>query len=89
VRCGDSYLGVYNGGAAPARIWRIRLRPAGIQRDELVEGLTLTDPTQIAFDGKRVLIVSDSGWERIGKGETARATGAQILAIPTGKNCVV
>jgi hypothetical protein len=88
VRCGDSYLGVYNGGAAPARIWRIRLRPGGIQRDELIDGLTLTDPTQIAFDGKRVLVVSDSGWERIGKGETARSKGAQILAIPMAKNCV-
>lgn len=86
VRCGDSYLGVFN-GSAPARIWRIRLRPGGIQRDELVEGLTLTDPTQIAFDGKRVLVVSDSGWERIGKGETVRRAGAQILAIPMGRNC--
>ena len=89
VRCGDSYLGVYNGGAAPARIWRIRVQAAGIQRDELVEGLTLTDPTQIAFDGKRVLVVSDSGWERIGKGEKARATGARILAIPMTKNCAL
>ena len=88
VRCGDSYLGVYNGGAAPARIWRIRMRPGGIQRDELVAGLTLTDPTQIAFDGKRLLIVSDSGWDRIAKGETARRTGAHILALPMGRNCV-
>jgi hypothetical protein len=32
-----------------------------------VDGLTLNDPTQIAFDGKRLLIVSDSGWERIGR----------------------
>ncbi|HEX6740818.1 MAG TPA: hypothetical protein VF079_03365 [Sphingomicrobium sp.] len=87
VRCGDSYLGIYNGGAAPARIWRIRLRPGGIQRDELVEGLTLTDPTQLAFDGKRVLVVSDSGWERIGKGEGGRRSGAQILAIPMARNC--
>jgi len=88
VRCGDSFLGVYNGGAAPARIWRIRMRPGGIQRDELIDGLTLTDPTQIAFDGKRLLLVADSGWERIGKGETARRTGAQILAIPMTRTCI-
>lgn len=87
VRCHDSYLGVYNGGAAPARIWHIGLRPGGIERTELVDGLTLTDPTQIAFDGKRLLIVSDSGWERIGKGEATRRTGAQILAIPLGRDC--
>ena len=87
VRCRDSYLGVYNGGAAPARIWLIRMRPGGIERTELVEGLTLADPTQIAFDGKRLLLVSDSGWERIGKGEATRRKGAQILAIPLGKDC--
>ena len=86
ARCGDSYLGVYNGGAAAARIWRIRLRPGGIQRDELVAGLTLTDPTQIAVDGKRVLVVSDAGWERIAKGEIRR-TGAQILALPVSRDC--
>ena len=87
VRCGDSYLGVYNGGAAPARVWHIRMRPGGIERTELIDGLTLADPTQIAFDGNRLLLVSDSGWERIGKGEAARRTGAQILAIPLGKDC--
>lgn len=87
VRCGDHYLGVYNGGAAPARIWSFRLRPGGIDRSELVEGLTLTDPTQMAFDGKRLLAVSDSGWERIAKGEAVRRTGAQILAIPMSRDC--
>lgn len=87
VRCGDGYLGVYNGGAAPSRIWRIRMRPGGIDRSELVDGLTLTDPTQIAFDGKRLLAVSDSGWERLAKGEATRRSGAQILAIPMSRNC--
>jgi hypothetical protein len=87
VRCRNSYLGVYNGGAAPARVWHIRMRPGGIQRTELADGLTLTDPTQLAFDGKRLLLVSDSGWERLGKGEAARRTGARILAIPLGKDC--
>lgn len=87
VRCRDNYLGVYNGGAAPARVWLFRMRPGGVERTELGDGLTLTDPTQIAFDGKRLLLVSDSGWERIGKGETTRSKGAEILAIPLGKDC--
>ena len=87
VRCRDSYLGVYNGGAAPARVWLFRMRHGGVERTELVNGLMLSDPTQIAFDGKRLLIVSDSGWERIGKGETTRRIGAKILAIPLGKDC--
>jgi len=87
VRCGTSYVGVYNGGAAPARIWQFRVRPGGVDRTELVDGLTLVDPTQIAFDGKKLLLVSDSGWERTGKGEATRQTGARILAIPLGKDC--
>lgn len=87
LRCGEGYLGVYNGGAIPARLYAFRLRRGGIDRSELVDGLTLTDPTQIAFDGKRLLVVSDSGWERIAKGEAARATGAQILAIPLSRDC--
>jgi hypothetical protein len=87
VRCGDHYLGVYNGGAIPARIWSFRLRPGGIDRSELTEGMKLTDPTQIAFDGKRLLLVSDSGWEGVGKGEATRRTGAQILAIPLSRDC--
>jgi hypothetical protein len=87
VRCGDVYLGVYNGGAAPSRIWKIRLRPGGIERTELIDGLTLDDPTQIAFDGRRLLAVAGSGWEALGKGETSRSSGAQILSIPLSRGC--
>ncbi|HKC02738.1 MAG TPA: hypothetical protein VKC17_05480 [Sphingomicrobium sp.] len=87
VRCGEGYLGVYNGGAIPPRLYAFRLRPGRIDRSELVDGLTLADPTQIAFDGKRLLVVSDSGWDRIAKGETTRATGARILAIPMTRRC--
>jgi hypothetical protein len=87
VRCGDHYLGIYNGGAIPARIWSFRLRPGGIDRSELAEGMTLTDPTQIAYDGRRLLLVSDSGWERVAKGETSRRAGAQILSIPLSRDC--
>jgi hypothetical protein len=87
IRCGAGYLGVYNGGAIPARIYAFQVRPGGIDRSELIDGLLLNDPTQIAFDGKRLLVVSDAGWERIAKGEIERRTGAQILAIPMTRNC--
>jgi hypothetical protein len=87
VRCRDSYLGIYSGGAPPSRIWHIRLRPGRIERTELVEGLALSDPTQLAFDGKRLLLVSDSGWDLVGKGEASRRAGAKILSIPLGKDC--
>jgi hypothetical protein len=52
-----------------------------------VEKLTFADPTQISFDGKRLLVVPNSGWERALKGETTRAEGAPIVAIPLGQDC--
>ena len=87
VRCSGYYVGVYNGGAAPSRLWKFEVRATEVLRTELVDGLTLDDPTQIAFDGKRLLVVSESGWERLGKGETTRKTGAKILAIPMTRGC--
>lgn len=85
ARCGDTYFAVYN-GAAPGRLLTIRMRPGGIEYGELIEGLKLPDPTQVAFDGKRLLVVPDSGWTLAMKG-VARATGAPILAIPLGSDC--
>lgn len=87
VRCGETYFGVYNGGAIPPRIYRYRMRPGGIERDELIPGFTLPDATQIAFDGKRLLAVAGSGWDAIGKAERSRATGARIISIPLSPNC--
>ena len=86
LRCGDIYLGVYN-GETPGRILTIRIRLGGTQSGELVKGLTFPDPTQIALDGKRLLVVADSGWEAIGRGETKRRIGAHIVALPLPANC--
>ncbi len=86
VRCGNLYLGGYN-GEVPGRVLTIRMRPNGIETGELVRGLTLPDPTQIAFDGKRLLVVADSGWEVIGKDESRRSIGAHIVAVPLSAGC--
>ena len=86
VRCGDTYLGVYN-GATPGRVVTIRMRPGGIEYGELIADWTLPDPTQIAFDGKRLLVVSNAGWEVAMKGGETRAEGAPIVAVPLGPNC--
>jgi DNA-binding beta-propeller fold protein YncE len=86
LRCGNGYFGVYNGDA-PGRVLTIRMRADGIEYGELVHGLTLSDPTQIALDGKRLLAVSDSGWEAIGKGSAKRSVGAHIVAIPLSAGC--
>jgi hypothetical protein len=72
--------------ATPGRIFAFRIGKEGVDYADLIEGLGLPDPTQIAFDGKRLLIVSDSGWEKAGKGEP-RTKGTPIIAIPLGKDC--
>lgn len=87
ARCGDTYYGIYN-GSSPGRIITFRLTATGIHFGNLEVGdvSTLADPTQIAFDGGRLLVVSDSGWEVAMKG-AARTEGATILGIPLGKDC--
>jgi hypothetical protein len=61
--------------------------PQGIHVDDLIEGLTLPDPTQIAYDGKRLLIVANAGWEAAGKPLTAPRAPAPIVAIPLSTDC--
>ena len=86
VRCGDSYVGVYN-AITPGSLVTFRMRPGGIEYGELIDKLQLPDPTQIAFDGKRLLVVADSGWKGAGEPNSTRTTGATILAIPLGADC--
>jgi hypothetical protein len=58
------------------------------ERDLSVEEVSaLSDPTQLTYDGKRMLIVVDSGWATIDKPESSRVSGAQILAVPLSKDC--
>ena len=85
ARCGDTYFGIYN-GSAPGRLLAFRITKTGIDYADVIEGLRLPDPTQIAFDGKRLLVVADSGWELAGK-NAPRTSGAPILAMPLGKDC--
>ncbi|WP_294123623.1 hypothetical protein [Sphingomonas sp.] len=85
ARCGDTYFGIYN-GSTPGRLLKLTIGKDGADYADLIEGLRLPDPTQVAFDGKRLLLVADSGWELALKGET-RTKGAPILAIPLGKDC--
>jgi len=86
VRCGNGYIGLHN-GETPGRILTIRVRSDRVEYGELVQGLTLPDPTQIAFDGKRLLTIVDSGWGLIGKAASSRSIGAHVVAIPISKGC--
>ncbi len=66
TRCGSTYYGIYN-GAAPGLLVSITRTDKGIEFDQPLGDVTLPDPTQIAFDGKRLLIVADSGWASLDK----------------------
>jgi len=86
TRCGTTYFGIYN-GAAPGRLISFTLGEGHLTMDEPIPQLKLPDPTQVAFDGKRLLIVVDSGWATISKADFRRTAGAAIVAVPLSEDC--
>lgn len=86
VRCGSIYYGIYN-GAAPGRLVSFTIDGETIRYDEPLPALELPDPTQIAYDGRRLLIVPESGWATIDKAGFVRGEAARIIAIPLGPDC--
>jgi hypothetical protein len=86
MRCGSTYFGIYN-GTAPGRLVSFTLGKDQLALDEEIPGLSLPDPTQIAYDGKRLLVVADSGWATIDKPDFKRASGTPILAVPLSEDC--
>ena len=86
VRCGSTYYGLYN-GTAPGLLLSITMTATGIKFDQPLGETTLPDPTQIAYDGKRLLIVADSGWATIDKPAFVRTQGTPVLAIPLSQAC--
>jgi sugar lactone lactonase YvrE len=86
TRCGDIYYGIYN-GATPGLLVSIVPNATGLTFDQPLGDTTLPDPTQVAYDGKRLLIVADSGWATIDKPDFVRTSGAPIIAAPLGSDC--
>ncbi len=87
VRCGSTYYGIYN-GESPGALVAIEPSASGLMLTQpMGEDGSLSDPTQVAFDGKRLLIVADSGWATLDKANFKRTTGTPILAIPLNADC--
>jgi hypothetical protein len=86
TRCGSTYYGIYN-GAAPGLLVSITPTATGLTFDQPLGDVTLPDPTQIAFDGKRLLIVADSGWATLDKRDFKRMKGTPIIAVPVNAEC--
>ena len=86
VRCGSTYYGIYN-GSAPGALVSFTVGDKGIRYEEPLPDLTLPDPTQIAFDGTRLLIVAESGWATLDKPEAPRPSGTPIIGVPLAGDC--
>lgn len=85
LRCGSDYYAIYN-GQAPGEMIRFTVEGERIRYQTVISGGPLVDPTQLATDGKRLLIVANAGWEGASKG-APRARGAPILAVPLAAPC--
>lgn len=86
VRCGSTYFGIYN-GSDRGTLLSFTLGDDGIDVERpLGPTAGLLDPTQIAYDGKRLLVVGNSGWAGIDK-SGARTKGASVEAIPLTAGC--
>jgi hypothetical protein len=77
VRVGEDYYGVHN-GSSPGSLIRFRIDGVKIDVTVVQRGGLLADPTQLAVDGKRLLIVADAGWPAARKPE-APARGADTV----------
>ena len=86
IRCGSIYFGVYN-GSAPGALIVITPATMGLAIELPLAKGVLPDPTQLAYDGKRLLLVADSGWATIDKPGFVRTRGAPIIAIPLSRDC--
>jgi len=83
VRCGQVYYGIYN-GTTPGALVSFTVVESGITAEMLMK---LPDPTQLVYDGKRLLIVADSGWATLDKPDFTRIAGAPIIAVPLSEDC--
>jgi DNA-binding beta-propeller fold protein YncE len=87
VRCGTRYFGIYNGDNPGTLVALEPGKDSLTLNQPLGEDGSLNDPTQIAYDGKRLLIVENSGWATLEKAPGPRTSGARIVAIPLGADC--
>jgi sugar lactone lactonase YvrE len=86
MRCGSSFVGVYN-GQSPGQMIAFAIDGDKIKIREAVEGHSMPDPTQLTSDGKRLLVVANAGWEAALKSDAPRAAGAPILSFPMSAVC--
>lgn len=68
VRVGEDYYAIHN-GSSPGSLVRFRINGMQIDVAVVQRGAPLADPTQLALDGTRLLVVADAGWPGASKPE--------------------
>ena len=86
IRCGSGFLGVYN-GQAPGGLVAFTIEGGKLKLRDPAEGYATVDPTQVASDGQRLLVVPNAGWEAALKSDAPRAEGAAIHSFPLAGVC--
>jgi len=79
VRVGERYFTIYN-ASSPASLIGFRVTGTGIEAEVVHSGAPLDDPTQLATDGARLLVVAEAGWPAATKGYAAPREPAPIVA---------
>ncbi len=81
VRVGEEYYAIHN-GSSPGSLVRLRINGAQIDVAVVQRGAPLADPTQLARDGNRLLIVADAGWPGASKPDQPPRGADTLVAFP-------
>ena len=81
VRVGADYYAIHN-GSSPGSLLRFRITGAQIAVAVVHRGAPLADPTQLASDGRRLLIVADAGWPAASKPDQPPRGAGTLVAMP-------
>jgi hypothetical protein len=63
ARCGSRYLAIYN-GSEPNILLAFTVAGDTLKFEEIYSGEHLPAPTQLAMDGRRLLIAGDANWDK-------------------------
>jgi len=78
VRVSADYYAIHN-GSSPGSLVRFRISGAQIDVAVVHRGTPLADPTQLARDGSRLLVVADAGWPGASKPEQPPRGGDTLV----------
>ena len=80
VRVGADYYAIHN-GSSPGSLIRFRIVGGQIDVTVVQRGTPLADPTQLALDGGRLLVVADAGWPSASKPDQPPRGPSTLVAL--------